>query len=54
MTPCRVWDALARRLEQRGVMTRRGLLAVEVRRAEGRADWREAVREAWRRGSGAA
>lgn len=53
-TPVKVWRALVGRLAGRSVTTWGDLLALEVRRPADRADWREAVRDAWRRGGGAA
>ena len=50
VTPARVWAALAGRLAGHGVETWGDLLALEVARPVERADWRDAVREAWRRG----
>lgn len=51
-TPGKVWAVLVPRLAARGVRTWGDLLALEVSRPGGRADWRDAVREAWRRGGG--
>ena len=54
MTPGRVWVDLVWRLEVKGVRTWGDLLGLEVGRPGDRQDCRDAVRAAWRRGSGAA
>ena len=53
VTPARVWAVLVGRLEAKGVTTWGELLAVEVSRPQDRRDWRDAVRDAWRRGGAA-
>jgi hypothetical protein len=50
LTPVKVWRALVGRLADRGVTSWGDLLALEVRRAADRPDWRDQVRAAWRRG----
>ena len=50
VTPARVWSVLVGRLEAKGVRTWGDLQAVRVGRPEDRADWREQVRAAWRKG----
>jgi hypothetical protein len=53
-TPAKVWAVLVGHLEARCVTRWGELLAVEVSRPDGRPAWPEQVRDAWRRGSGAA
>ncbi len=53
-TPVRVWAVLLGRLAETGCRTWGELLMVEVGRPADRAAWPDAVRKAWRRGSGAA
>lgn len=53
-TPVSVWTVLVGRLAGQGVKTWGDLLGVEVRRPADRVDWREQVRDAWRKGGRAA